>query len=132
MQNKAKAEISKVQNIISTKDHELQAAEESLSGLKEVLIEYWGNGEIVEVAGSFNGWQQRVKMDPHTSSNPNGTRESILWSTILWLYPGIYEVLVFPRFCQIKFVVDGHWKIDAQREFVTRGTITNNVLRVEG
>uniref|UniRef100_A0A1D1Z445 Sucrose nonfermenting 4-like protein n=1 Tax=Anthurium amnicola TaxID=1678845 RepID=A0A1D1Z445_9ARAE len=124
MQNKAHSEISKVQNIISIKDKELHAAEESLAGLKEVLIEYWGNGETVEVAGSFNGWQHHVKLDPHASSktsNPTG-RESTLWSTILWLYPGIYE---------IKFVVDGHWKIDSQREFVTKGNITNNILRID-
>lgn len=36
MENKAHSELSKVQDIISTKDEELQAAEESLSGLKEV------------------------------------------------------------------------------------------------
>ncbi|CAA7410599.1 unnamed protein product [Spirodela intermedia] len=125
MQNKAHSELSKVQDIISTKNEELQAAEESLSGLKEVTLEYWGNGETVEVTGSFNGWQHRLKMDqqmPSKTVNPPGPREATLWSTVLWLYPGVYE---------IKFIVDGHWKIDPQREFVSKDNIVNNILRVD-
>lgn len=31
---------------------------------------------------------------------------------------------------QMKFVVDGHWKLDPQKESVTRGNISNNILRV--
>ncbi|KAJ0663557.1 putative AMP-activated kinase, glycogen-binding protein [Helianthus annuus] len=41
---------------------------------------------------------------------------------MLWLYPGIYE---------IKFIVDGKWMIDPMKEVVTRGSIQNNVLRVD-
>lgn len=37
LQNKAEKEISKAQELISEKDTKLQAAEETLSGLKEVL-----------------------------------------------------------------------------------------------
>ncbi|OVA06955.1 hypothetical protein BVC80_1731g31 [Macleaya cordata] len=95
LQAKAEKEIGKSQEIIVAKDEELQAAEESLSGLKEVQIEFWGNAETVEVAGSFNGWHHQIKMDAVPSSttiNPTGSRKSRLWSTVLWLYPGIYEV----------------------------------------
>lgn len=35
------------------------------------------------------------------------------------------------NYWQIKFVVDGHWRTDPDRELVTRGAIENNVLRVE-
>lgn len=125
LQTKAEAEISKAQKLISEKDAELHAAEGSLSGLEEVQIQYCGDGEIVEVSGSFNGWHHRINMDPQPSSritDPNASRNSRLWSTVLWLYPGTYE---------IKFIVDGRWRIDPQRESVTRGTICNNVLRVE-
>ncbi|XP_058082595.1 protein PTST homolog 3, chloroplastic isoform X7 [Magnolia sinica] len=125
LQSKANTELGDAQKLISAKDVELHAAEESLFGLKEVEIEYWGNGETVEVAGSFNGWHHPIRMDHHSSSktiNPTGLRNSILWSAVLWLYPGIYE---------IKFIVDGHWRIDPQREFVTKGHIQNNVLRVD-
>ncbi|XP_061357146.1 protein PTST homolog 3, chloroplastic isoform X2 [Gastrolobium bilobum] len=125
LQTKAEAEISKARKLISDKDAELHVAEESLSGLKEVQIEFCCDGDVVEVAGSFNGWHHRIKMDPQPSTSAidlGGSRRSRFWSTMLWLYPGVYE---------IKFVVDGHWRTDPQRESVTRGHICNNILRVD-
>lgn len=125
LQTNAETAISKAQKLVSDKDAELLAAEESLSGLVEVEIQYRGDGEIVEVTGSFNGWHHQIEMDPQPSSSiigPTGSRKTRLWSTRLWLYPGIYE---------IKFIVDGQWKIDPQRESVTRGTICNNILQVD-
>ncbi|XP_042493752.1 protein PTST homolog 3, chloroplastic isoform X2 [Macadamia integrifolia] len=125
LQTKAETEMNKAQNLISAKDVELQAAEESLSGLKEVQVEYWTNGDNVEVAGSFNGWDHRIKMDLHISSsaiNSLESRKCRLWSTVLWLYPGVYE---------IKFIVDGHWMIDPKRETITRSNIQNNILKVD-
>ncbi|KAH0632522.1 hypothetical protein KY284_035308 [Solanum tuberosum] len=119
LQIKAETEIREAERLISEKDAELNAAEDSLSGLKEVEIQYWADGENVEVAGSFNGWHHKIKMDPHESSDPIGEdiqlssdiidpigediqassdiidpigmREPRLWKTVLWLYPGIYE-----------------------------------------
>lgn len=125
LQANAETAISEAQKLISEKDAELLAAEESLSGLVEVEIQYHGDGEIVEVTGSFNAWHHQIKLDPQPSSSiidQVESRKSRLWSTMLWLYPGVYE---------IKFLVDGHWKIDPQRESVTRGTICNNILRVD-
>ncbi|KAK7392444.1 hypothetical protein VNO78_20883 [Psophocarpus tetragonolobus] len=125
LQTKAEAEISKARKLISAKDAELHVAEESLSGLKEVQIELYGDGDVVEVAGSFNGWHQRIKLDPQPSTSAidlDGSRRSRVWSTMLWLYPGVYE---------IKFIVDGKWLTDSQRESVTRGHICNNILRVD-
>ncbi|XP_068491571.1 protein PTST homolog 3, chloroplastic isoform X3 [Phaseolus vulgaris] len=125
LQTKAEAEISKARKLISEKDEELHFAEESLSGLKEIQIEFCGDGDIVEVAGSFNGWHHRIKLDPQPSTSAvdlGGSRSSRFWSTVLWLYPGAYE---------IKFVVDGKWITDPQRESVTRGHICNNILRVD-
>ncbi|XP_054800574.1 LOW QUALITY PROTEIN: protein PTST homolog 3, chloroplastic [Prosopis cineraria] len=125
LQTKAEEEINKARKLISEKDAELHVAEESLSGLKEVGIEFFGDGDNVEVAGSFNGWHHRIKMDPQPSTSvmdSTASRRSRLWSTVLWLYPGVYE---------IKFIVDGYWRIDSQRESVTRGHICNNILRVD-
>ncbi|XP_019250719.1 PREDICTED: uncharacterized protein LOC109229651 isoform X2 [Nicotiana attenuata] len=68
LQIKAEREISEAQRLILEKDAELNAAEDSLSGLKEVEIQYWADGESVEVAGSFNGWHHKVKMDLQASS----------------------------------------------------------------
>ncbi|THU44936.1 hypothetical protein C4D60_Mb02t12630 [Musa balbisiana] len=123
---KGMAELGDIQRTIAEKDAELHAAEENLDGLKEVHIDYWANGQTVEVTGSFNGWQHRVRLDLHPPSgqtNPPGLRKPLLWTTVLWLYPGVYE---------IKFIVDDHWRIDSQREIITSGGITNNLLRVDG
>lgn len=125
LQIKAETEINRAQELVIQKDAELLAAEESLSGLEEVQIDYSGEGDIVEVAGSFNGWHQRIKMDPQPYSgvtDPARLRKSKIWSTVLWLYPGTYE---------IKFIVDGQWIIDPQRETVNHGGICNNILRVD-
>ncbi|XP_057534030.1 protein PTST homolog 3, chloroplastic [Amaranthus tricolor] len=125
LQTKAENEITKAQKLISEKDAELFAVEESLSGLVEAKIEYSGEGEMVEVAGSFNGWHQWIKLDPQPSSvivDPVESRRSRRWSTTLWLYPGVYE---------IKFIVDGHWKIDPQKELINKNGVENNILRVD-
>ncbi|XP_013611811.1 PREDICTED: cytospin-A isoform X6 [Brassica oleracea var. oleracea] len=119
LQRKAETEIQKAQMLVSQKDVELQEAEESLSGLQEVEIEYCGDGNVVEVTGSFNGWEHRVGLGLETSKS---TGKQKCWSTLLWLYPGTYE---------IKFIVDGQWITDPQRDSVTRGHITNNILKVD-
>ncbi|VVB13059.1 unnamed protein product [Arabis nemorensis] len=119
LQRKAETEIQKAQMLISEKDVELQEAEESLLGLQEVEIEYCGDGNVVEVTGSFNGWEHRVGLELQASKS-TGKRKC--WSTLLWLYPGTYE---------IKFIVDGQWTTDPQRDSVTRGHITNNILKVD-
>ncbi|KAF6166934.1 hypothetical protein GIB67_037447 [Kingdonia uniflora] len=124
LQTKAEYEIGRAKKIILEKNEELHAAEEGLSGLKEVLIDYWGNGHTVAVSGNFNGWHHPIEMEPNSSSTMGSTesRTQRQWSTTLWLYPGVYE---------IKFVVDGHWTIDPQRETGWRGGIQNNIIRVD-
>uniref|UniRef100_A0A7N0SWK9 AMP-activated protein kinase glycogen-binding domain-containing protein n=1 Tax=Kalanchoe fedtschenkoi TaxID=63787 RepID=A0A7N0SWK9_KALFE len=125
LQTRAEAEINKAQKLVEEKDAELIAVEENLSGLKEVQVQFRGEGTTVEVAGSFNGWHHQIKMDPQSKSShldSTGSGKHRLWSTTLWLYPGVYE---------IKFIVDGHWRVDLHSESVTRGTIHNNILRVE-
>ncbi|CAG7912115.1 unnamed protein product [Brassica rapa] len=119
LQRKAETEIQKAQMLVSQKDVELQEAEESLSGLQEVEIEYCGDGNVVEVTGSFNGWEHRVGLELEASKSTGSQK---CWSTLLWLYPGTYE---------IKFIVDGQWITDPQRDSVTRGHITNNILKVD-
>ncbi|GAB2272301.1 hypothetical protein Dimus_007121 [Dionaea muscipula] len=122
LHRQAENDIGKAEKIVSEIDVELQSVEESLSDLKEVQIQYWGEGEIVEVAGSFNGWHQRIKMDLKPSPAVVDADESrTCWFTTLWLYPGVYE---------IKFIVDGQWRIDPQRESITRCYIENNILHV--
>ncbi|KAL3628475.1 hypothetical protein CASFOL_027521 [Castilleja foliolosa] len=116
LQTKAETEINKAQKLISRKETELHAAEETLSGLKEVEVEYSGDGETVEIAGSFNGWDHKITMDLQPSSS------SRLWRAVLWLYPGVYE---------IKFIIDGHWRVDPLRESISWNGVHNNILRVD-
>lgn len=54
----------------------------------QVEIEYSGNGDIVEVAGSFNGWHHPIKMDPHslaTATDTIGSRSSICSSDLVYV-----------------------------------------------
>ncbi|KAK8662974.1 hypothetical protein V6N13_024860 [Hibiscus sabdariffa] len=87
LQTKAEMEIQKAQKLVSEKDAELQAAEESLSGLQEVQLEYSGDGEIVELSGSFNGWHHRIKMDPKPSSTIEKPFESSLQYSSCYISP---------------------------------------------
>ncbi|KAF6161363.1 hypothetical protein GIB67_009242 [Kingdonia uniflora] len=68
LQAKAEYEIDRAQKIILSKNEELHVVEEGLSGLKEVQIEYWGNGHTLEVSGNFNGWHHPIEMEPNSSS----------------------------------------------------------------
>ncbi|KAL0907639.1 hypothetical protein M5K25_022058 [Dendrobium thyrsiflorum] len=68
LQARARNEIGNVNRVIMTKDAELSASKDKLSGLKEVQLQFCVNGEIVEVAGSFNGWHKQIKMNLHPSS----------------------------------------------------------------
>ncbi|XP_057779218.1 protein PTST homolog 3, chloroplastic isoform X2 [Salvia miltiorrhiza] len=125
LHSKAEEEISKAQELISEKETELHEAEETFPGLTEVEIQYSGEAETVELAGSFNGWHHKIPMELQSSSSVidhTESRTSRDWRVVLWLYPGVYE---------IKFVIDGHWEIDPGRETVTRNGVLNNILRVD-
>ncbi|KAL8152865.1 hypothetical protein V2J09_010625, partial [Rumex salicifolius] len=125
LQSEAEEEIKTAQKLLSEMESELLAAEGSLAGLKEVQIEYMEEAQTVDIAGSFNGWYQPIKMDPHldTDKDPTKSRNPRLWNITLWLYPGEYEV---------KFIVDGEWKVDPTREITTSNGLQNNILRVDG
>jgi len=88
-------------------------------------LDWWGKGNRVELAGSFNGWQHHVYLLPDLSDQASkmpGTRGPLFWRTELWLYPGIYE---------IKFIVDGKWVLDDRREVIQGHMGENNLLYVD-
>ncbi|KAI5081011.1 hypothetical protein GOP47_0004194 [Adiantum capillus-veneris] len=125
IQAKATAEVAQAKQLVLEKDIRLKSADLALANLKRVHVEYWGEGERVELAGSFNGWKYFILMesDPTSEiSKPDGSRGPMMWGTELWLYPGVYE---------IKFIIDGVWQIDQRREIMTRNSHHNNILRVE-
>ncbi|XP_074372290.1 uncharacterized protein LOC141713004 isoform X4 [Apium graveolens] len=63
-------EISRLKFMLHQKELELSELKQQIEKDK-VQLQYEGAGESVEVAGSFNGWHQRIKMDPQPSSTPS-------------------------------------------------------------
>ncbi|KAK4426537.1 protein PTST, chloroplastic [Sesamum alatum] len=82
------------------------------------VVELFWNGvaENVQVMGSFDGWSQGEHMSPEY----NGSYAT--FSTTLMLRPGRYE---------IKFLVDGDWKLSPEFPTVGEGMLQNNLLIVE-
>ncbi|KAL5697348.1 hypothetical protein ACHQM5_030798 [Ranunculus cassubicifolius] len=83
---------------------------------KEVSLSWAGMAENVQVMGSFDGWSQGEHLSPeYTGSLMN-------FSTVLMLRPGRYE---------IKFLVDGDWKLSSELPTTGEGMMENNLLIVE-
>ncbi|KAL1533432.1 protein PTST, chloroplastic [Salvia divinorum] len=83
---------------------------------QEVHLFWHGVAESVQVMGSFNGWSQGEHMSPEY------TCSYTKFSTTLMLRPGRYE---------IKFLVDGEWKLSTEFPTVGEGMMQNNLLIVE-
>ncbi|KAI5318250.1 hypothetical protein L3X38_037958 [Prunus dulcis] len=83
---------------------------------KEVPLFWYGMAESVQVMGTFDGWSQ----GEHLSSEYTGSFTT--FSTTLMLRPGRYE---------IKFLVDGEWKLSPEFPTVGEGLMKNNLLIVE-
>ncbi|CAI0426821.1 unnamed protein product [Linum tenue] len=160
LQRNAETEITKAQNLLAEKDAELFAAEESLTGLVQVTIQYHGVGQSVEVSGSFNGWHHKIVMDPKLSSDenitesskimldgePSSSDENIAESSKIMTDPepssdkninesrksNIWSITLwlYPGVYEIKFIVDGEWRTDDEMESVSQAGIYNNILRV--
>jgi hypothetical protein len=65
-------------------------------------VEYWGQGEVVQLAGSFNNWGHYLTMEPDLSTEippPGGGRGPMVFGCDLRLYPGDYEVRREQRIC---------------------------------
>ncbi|CAO2829154.1 unnamed protein product [Amaranthus hypochondriacus] len=98
------------QNILDEKQKRINDARIALQLLRTTCIVWPNSGSEVLLAGSFDGWSTQRKM----------TRSSTgIFSLCLKLYPGKYE---------IKFIVDGIWKVDPLRPIVTNNGFENNLL----
>ncbi|CAL9105019.1 unnamed protein product [Musa textilis] len=82
----------------------------------EVTLFWVGMAESVQVMGSFDGWTQGEEMSPEY------TGDYARFSATLKLRPGRYE---------IKFLVDGEWRLSAEFPTVGEGIMQNNLLVVE-
>ncbi|XP_055804898.1 protein PTST, chloroplastic isoform X2 [Solanum dulcamara] len=83
---------------------------------KEVALSWVGVAESVQVMGSFDGWSQGEHLSPEY------TGSYINFSATLFLRPGRYE---------IKFLVDGEWKLSPELSTTGEGLTKNNLLVVE-
>ncbi|XP_047961312.1 protein PTST, chloroplastic [Salvia hispanica] len=83
---------------------------------QEVHLIWHGVAESVQVMGSFDGWSQGEHLSPEY------TGSYTKFSATLMLRPGRYE---------IKFLVDGEWKLSADFPTAGEGMMQNNLLVVE-
>ncbi|KAF9623818.1 hypothetical protein IFM89_005403 [Coptis chinensis] len=92
------------------KQKKIRDARKALSLLRTACIIWPNSASEVLLAGSFDGWTSQRKME---RSSPG------IFSLCLKLYPGRYE---------IKFIVDGEWKIDPLRPIANHYGYQNNLL----
>ncbi|KAL9328025.1 hypothetical protein ACSQ67_003028 [Phaseolus vulgaris] len=97
---------------VEEKQMKIGKAQKALQMLKTTCVVWPSNAAEVFLTGSFDGWSNKRKMERLSSG---------IFSVSLQLYPGRYE---------IKFIVDGEWKIDPLRPTVTSDGYENNILIV--
>lgn len=97
---------------LEKKQKRIDGASNALRFLRTTQIVWHNSASEVLLTGSFDGWTTQRKME----KLQNG-----VFSISLKLYPGSYE---------IKFIVDGIWKVDPLRPVVRNDGHENNLLIV--
>jgi len=83
---------------------------------QEISVYWVGMAENVQIMGSFDGWSQGETMSMEYSGDYGR------FSATLKLRPGRYE---------IKFLVDGEWRLSPEYPMAGEGMMQNNILVVE-
>lgn len=112
LEGKMALAITDAQKVLEEKQKRIDNAHRALQLLRTTCILWANSGSEVLVTGSFDGWATQRKMEKSSSG---------ICSLSLKLYPGQYE---------IKFIVDGLWKVDPLRPIVKHGAFENNLLIV--
>lgn len=112
MEGKMAMEILEVRKAIEEKQRKLEEAQKVLCLMRAVRIVWPNSATEVLLAGSFDGWTSQKKMKKSNAG---------VFVISLQLYPGRYE---------IKFIVDGVWKVDPQRPVVYNSGFENNLLMI--
>ncbi|KAK8492573.1 hypothetical protein V6N11_030797 [Hibiscus sabdariffa] len=110
LEGKMALAIIDAQKTVDEKQKRIDHARRALQLLRTACIVWPNSGSEVLLAGSFDGWATKRKMEKSSSG---------VFSVHLKLYPGKYE---------IKFIVDGEWKLDPLRPIVNNGGFENNLL----
>uniref|UniRef100_A0A7C9AXI3 AMP-activated protein kinase glycogen-binding domain-containing protein n=3 Tax=Opuntia streptacantha TaxID=393608 RepID=A0A7C9AXI3_OPUST len=112
LEGKMALAITDAQKVLDEKQRRIDNARRALQLLRTTCIVWPNSASEVLVAGSFDGWATQRKMEKLSTG---------VFSLSLKLYPGQY---------QIKFIVDGTWKVDPLRPIVNSGGFENNLLIV--
>ncbi|KAK8655361.1 hypothetical protein V6N13_107942 [Hibiscus sabdariffa] len=110
LEGKMALAIIDAQKTVEEKQKRIDNARRALQLLRTACIVWPNSGSEVLLAGSFDGWATKRKMERSSSG---------AFSAQLKLYPGKYE---------IKFIVDGEWKLDPLRPIVNNNGFDNNLL----
>ncbi|XP_023747925.1 protein PTST homolog 2, chloroplastic isoform X1 [Lactuca sativa] len=100
------------QKLVEEKQRRINSARKTLQLLRTTSIFWTHSASEVLLVGSFDGWTSQIKMEKTVTG---------IFSTSLKLYPGKYE---------IKFIVDGIWRVDPMLPIVHNNGYENNMLIV--
>ncbi|XP_068660129.1 protein PTST homolog 2, chloroplastic-like [Aristolochia californica] len=112
LEGKIALEIIEAQRAVEEKQKKIDNAQKALSLLRTACIVWPNSASEVLLAGSFDGWTSQRRMERSNSG---------IFFLNLMLYPGHYE---------IKFIVDGVWRVDPLRPIVDTNGYENNLLVV--
>ncbi|KAH1259962.1 hypothetical protein AAZX31_02G021300 [Glycine max] len=110
LEGKMALAIMDAHKVVEEKQKKINNAQKALQILKTTCVVWPNSASEVLLTGSFDGWSTKRKMERLSSG---------IFSLNLQLYPGRYEM---------KFIVDGEWKIDPLRPVVTSNGYENNLL----
>ncbi|KAL6187647.1 hypothetical protein ACLB2K_039044 [Fragaria x ananassa] len=110
LEGKMAMAIIDAQKKVELKQKRVTDARRALRLLRTALIVWTNSASEVLLAGSYDGWATQRKMERSSTG---------IFSVSLKLYPGRYE---------IKFIVDGEWRIDPLRPIVCNNGFENNIL----
>ncbi|XP_073134103.1 protein PTST homolog 2, chloroplastic [Henckelia pumila] len=112
LEGKMAMAITDTHKIVEKKQEQIYRAHKAIQLLRDTCIVWHNSASEVLLTGSFDGWTTQRKMEKS---------ETGIFSVSLMLYPGRYE---------IKFIVDGMWKVDPLRPIVNNNGYQNNLLIV--
>ncbi|XP_059316695.1 protein PTST homolog 2, chloroplastic [Lycium ferocissimum] len=112
LEGKMALALSDADKVLQDKQKRIDGARKSLQLLRTTRVDWHNSASEVLLTGSFDGWTTQRKMEKLSTG---------VFSVSLMLYPGSYE---------IKFIVDGIWKVDPLRPVVHSNGHENNLLIV--
>ncbi|KAF8390281.1 hypothetical protein HHK36_024806 [Tetracentron sinense] len=110
LEGKMALAVIEAQKLVEEKQKRVDDARKALSLLRTACIVWPNSASEVLLSGSFDGWDSQRKMERSSTG---------IFSLCLKLYPGRYE---------IKFIVDGVWRIDPIRPIVNNNGYRNNLI----